>query len=247
MGGRGAAGSHTYPTSRWQGGAKGCSGWETGGLGGDFGLLGGVGGVRGIAVEGGIRGGLAEWSDRRALRLEQLSQGGFRYGRFGSVLSFDDECWNHLTGGYKIPFDPRPCLQKLESRQDIASAWKELWKDLHHQGDVGDASYAAVPELVRIHRDENAADWNLYAIVATIELARTESRNPEVPNWLREDYFRAIEELARMGAIDIFTATETETQRAILSVIAIERDLRTHGKILVACSGEELMEIEPSW
>ena len=163
------------------------------------------------------------------------------------MLGFDDERWNHLTGGYKIPFDPRPCLQKLESRQDIASAWKELWEDLHHQGDVGDASYAAVPELVRIYRDGNAADWNLYAMVAIIELARTESRNPDVPNWLREDYFRAIEELARMGARDIFTATETETKRAILSVIAIERGLRTHGKILVAYSGEELMEIEPSW
>lgn len=129
------------------------------------------------------------------------------------MLSFDDERWDHLTGGYKSPFDPRPCLQKLESRQDIASAWKELWEDLHHQGDVGDASYAAVPELVRIHRDESAADWNLYAMVAIIELARTESRNPDVPNWLREDYFHAIEELARMGAKEIFTGLRNGNQK----------------------------------
>jgi hypothetical protein len=53
-----------------------------------------------------------------------------------------------------------------------------MWEELHHQGDVGDASYAAVPELVRIHRDGRAADWNLYAMVAIIELARTESQNP---------------------------------------------------------------------
>ena len=115
------------------------------------------------------------------------------------MLSFDDERWKHLTGGYKTPFDPRPSLRKLESQQDTATAWKDLWEELHHQGDVGDASYAAVPELVRIHRIVGTADWNLYAMVAIIELARTESGNPKVPDWLREDYFRSIQELGQMG------------------------------------------------
>jgi len=161
------------------------------------------------------------------------------------MLNFDDERWNHLTGGYKTSFDPRPSLQKLESQQDTTAAWEELWAELHHQGDVGDASYAAVPELVRIHRNGSAADWNLYAMVAIIELARTETQNPEVPNWLREDYFRSIEELARMGTKDILSANESETKRAILSVIAIARGLRTHGKFLVAYSEDELLDIEP--
>ena len=80
------------------------------------------------------------------------------------MLSFDDERWNHLTGGYKTPFDPRPSLRKLENQDDSVAAWEELWEELHHQGDVGDASYAAVPELVRIHRIKSAADWNLYGL-----------------------------------------------------------------------------------
>ena len=84
------------------------------------------------------------------------------------MLSFDDERWKHLMGGYKTPFDPRPSLRKLENQQDTASAWEELWEELHHQGDVGDASYAAVPELVRIHRSGGTADWNLYAIVTSL-------------------------------------------------------------------------------
>jgi len=140
---------------------------------------------------------------------------------FARMLSFNDERWEHLTGGYKIPFDPRPCLRELENQQDTAAAWEELWEEVHHQGDVGDASYAAVPELVRIHRTGGAADWNLYGIVAIIELARTESQNPEVPEWLREDYFRSIQELAQMGTKDILSADEPETKRAILGVIAI--------------------------
>jgi hypothetical protein len=66
-------------------------------------------------------------------------------------------------------------------------------------------------------------------MVAIIELARTESRNPEVPEWLRDDYFRSIQELAQMGTKDILSADESETKRAILSVIAIAKGLRTHG------------------
>ena len=180
-----------------------------------------------------------------ACRCFQRCRDSFDMVDSARMLSFDDERWNQLTGGYKIPFDPRPSLRKLESQQDTAAAWEELWEELHHQGDVGDASYAAVPELVRIHRTGVAADWNLYAIVAIIELARTETQNPEVPDWLREDYFCAIQELARMGTKDIPSAEESETKRAVLSVIAIAKGLRKHGKFLVAYSEDELSEMEP--
>ena len=60
-------------------------------------------------------------------------------------------------------------------------------------------------------------------MVAIIELARTESRNPEVPEWLQDDYFHSIQELAQMGTKDILSADESETKRAILSVIATRR------------------------
>jgi len=66
------------------------------------------------------------------------------------MLSFDDERWNHLTGRYKTPFDPRPFLRRLENQQDTETAWQELWEELHHQVDVGDASYTAIPELLRV-------------------------------------------------------------------------------------------------
>jgi hypothetical protein len=161
------------------------------------------------------------------------------------MLGFDDERWDHLTGGYKTPFDPRPSLRKLETQRNTAAAWEDLWEELHHQGDVGDASYAAVPELVRIHRNGSAADWNLYGIVAIIELARTEPQNPEVPDWLRDDYFRSLQELAQMGTKAILSADESEAKRAILSIIAIAKGLRSHGKFLVTYSEDELLELEP--
>jgi hypothetical protein len=62
---------------------------------------------------------------------------------------------------------------------------------------------------------------------------------------LRDDYFRSIQELAEIGTKNILSAEESETKRAILSVIAIARGLRTHGKFLVEYSEDELLEIEP--
>src|ERR1035441_10600496 len=116
------------------------------------------------------------------------------------MLGLDDIRWNNLTGGYITPFDPRPLLARLETDQDTATVWHELWEELHHQGDVGETSYAVIPHLVRIHRMRGVVDdWNTYAIVAIIELARTETRNPKIPGWLEQDYFRAIEELAEVG------------------------------------------------
>jgi hypothetical protein len=90
----------------------------------------------------------------------------------------DDNRWDGLTGLYKSPFDPRPLLAKLETESDTAMVWDELWEELHHQGDVGDASYASVPHIVRIYRQRGVVDWNTYAIVAIIDLARTKGNNP---------------------------------------------------------------------
>ena len=160
------------------------------------------------------------------------------------MLSLDDNRWNNLTGGYRMKCDPRPLLAQLKSEQTRETAWHELWEELHHQGDVGEASYASVPHLVRIHRTDGTVDWNTYAMVAIIELARGKGNNPELPTWLEEDYHRAIRELAEIGAAEIRHADEPDTVRAILSVIAISKGLRTHGRFLVEYSEDELLDIE---
>jgi hypothetical protein len=160
------------------------------------------------------------------------------------MLGLDDSRWASLKGGYKTRFDPRPQLVRLETGQDIATVWHELWGELHHQGNVGDASYAVVPHVVRIHRTRGVADWNTYAMVAVIELARTKRDNPELPAWLEQDYFRAITELAEIGAAEILRTREPETVRAILSIIAISQGLRTHGRFLIEYSEDELLDIE---
>lgn len=146
-----------------------------------------------------------------------------------------------------MPFDPRPLLAKLEAGLDRESTWDELWGQLHHQGDVGDASYAAVPLLVDICRRQGGIDWNPYAMVATIQLARTKGHNPELPEWLQKDYFRAIRELAEIGASAVLRAERAEATRAMLSVIAIAKGLRTQAKFLVEYTEDELLEIDSQY
>jgi hypothetical protein len=160
------------------------------------------------------------------------------------MLASDDPRWSTLKGGYKMPLDPRPLVKPLEEEADTQEAWEALWDELHHQGDVGDASYAAVPLIVEAHRKRGASDLNPYAIVAIIDLARTRDANPKVPAWLSDEYFRAIDELAKIGTLELSTATDADAVRAILSVIALSKGLRLQAKFLIMYTEDELREIE---
>jgi hypothetical protein len=104
------------------------------------------------------------------------------------MLSLTDPRWRSLKGGYRRVYDASGALRRLEEGHDV---WDELWEELHHQGDVGEASYAAVPQLVRISRDGGHRDWNLYALVARIEIERHRKSNPPIPDWLLADYSSA--------------------------------------------------------
>jgi hypothetical protein len=135
-------------------------------------------------------------------------------------------------------------LSKLEANKDTKAAWDELWGGLHHQGDVGVASYAAVPHLVRIYREGGVIDWNTYAIVAVIELARDREKNPGVPERLKEDYLKAIRDLAEVGTVEVFQTKDSEEIRVILGTLAVSAGARTHAKFLLDHSAEELLEME---
>jgi hypothetical protein len=160
------------------------------------------------------------------------------------MLSFDDKRWAELSGGYRMRFDPRPFLSRIEFNDRVAEAWNTLWEELHHQGDVGDASYAAVPHIVRIHRQRGTADWNPYALVAVIELAREKGKNPALPEWLKDDYCEAIQDLAKIGSVEVLRAKNAEELRAILSVLALAKGARTYARVLLENSEEELIDMQ---
>src|SRR5687767_4123289 len=123
------------------------------------------------------------------------------------MLNLDDPRWRTLAGGYRTRYDPTSALRRLASDWQDASAWDDLWGNLHHQGDVGDASYAAVPILVAIAGEVPVRGWNVHALVATIESERHARRNPPVPHWLESDYGQAWRDVLRL-ALDDLRATD---------------------------------------
>ena len=160
------------------------------------------------------------------------------------MLNLDDNRWTEMKGGYRVPFDPRELFQKLEYGVDIQGCWQKLWQGLYHQGDVDEASYAAVPHLVRIYQNRGKIDWNTYAIVTSIELARNLGENPDVPLWLRQGYEDAINRLAMTGLGELPHANDKETIRSILAILAIWKEAQTYARIIIDYSEDELNELE---
>ncbi len=98
-------------------------------------------------------------------------------------------------GGYRVLYDASPGLRRLLADGPNEELWEEFWTELHHQSDVHQASYAAVPWLVEFVRRSSKIDWNALALVATIELERNQHNNPEVAKELSADYYAALKSL----------------------------------------------------
>lgn len=159
------------------------------------------------------------------------------------MLDFDDPRWTNLEGGYRKPVDLRPFVRAVETGGGSQSEWDALWQELYHQGDVGVGSYAVVPHLVRLHRERGVADWNTYALVASIEAARGRRKNPPLPAWAEQDYEVAIRDLASAGLAELPSASDPETVRAILAVLALAFGAGTHGRFLIEFTADEAAEV----
>ena len=159
------------------------------------------------------------------------------------MLDFEDNRWNDMQGGYRVAYDPRPALARLEEGRDIEAAWKELWNELHHQGDVGEASYAAVPHLLRIYESGEEAHWNTLALVGLIELLRGKGRNPDVPPFLQDSYQAAWKKVPVLAIRDLELARDKATLQTALGTLALARGLPGAGHVLLMYTEDELHEI----
>ncbi|NML08850.1 hypothetical protein HHL08_01595 [Sphingobium sp. AR-3-1] len=130
------------------------------------------------------------------------------------------------------------------SGDDAQTAWAELWQELYHQGDVGEASYAAVPLLAGALEARGVADWNTYAIAATIEGARQKPHNPSVPDWLLDDYDEAWRKLQTLAITELPVATAAELIDSIIAVLAFGKGRASLGQMAMLGDDErkELLE-----
>ena len=157
-------------------------------------------------------------------------------------MKLTDPGWKSLTGGYRVPYDPRPALGNLAAGAEMSESWGELWTELYHQGDVGDASYATVCALVDIFCSGRHPNANLFFLAATIELARHHN-NPPLPEWLRENYEEAWRKLAELALKMLHEDIDSDTFRSVLSVLAIARGELKLAAIILHLDNSMLDEI----
>ena len=155
------------------------------------------------------------------------------------MLSLEDEKWKELIGGYRVPYDASVALRSMQDGFDV---WDELWNELHHQGDVDVASYATVPQLVRIASGGTNRDWNFYGLIATIEVARHRKGNPAIPAWLRADYDSAWARVSVLALADIGSKIDSATTCAVLGVLALAKGELKLGAMLSDLDESELDE-----
>lgn len=145
--------------------------------------------------------------------------------------------WSEITDAFGEPYDPRPTIDAL-SNGDGGESYDELWERLHHQGDLGTAAYAAVPELVRLVQAAALPDWRAYGLIATIEECRTTEGNPPVPSWLLEAYTAAVADVFE-PAIRHLGLTDADLEvRTLIATIAHSKGQRTIGTIALWTEGE---------
>ena len=160
------------------------------------------------------------------------------------MIGLDDPKWQTFNGGYRLPYDASARLRELEADStDAPVIWEEFWNELHHQGDVDLASYAVVPQLVRICIARNLMDWNVFALAAVIEECRVFGKNPPLPNWLESDYHSAIKKLAELGARDFSQDWPKELTQSFLSVAAFAKGFPNSGRMLIEFPEDEIKDV----
>jgi hypothetical protein len=138
-------------------------------------------------------------------------------------MDLQDRTWKTLEGGHKIIYDvsrPLRRLKDLGRSESMRALFDELWENLHHQGDVGLASYLAVPQLVAICMDKKSLDSNFIGLCAVIENARLSGNNPDLPREYDDLYFSALSQFEKYLLLNFKSISDQDALRLTLALFA---------------------------
>lgn len=160
-----------------------------------------------------------------------------------SLLPLDDPRWNGYRGGYnRVVYNLAPFLTKLRSLKMAEEDWNILWDDLHHQGDLGEASYAVVPYLAEYAKSAPQIAWHAFGFPAVVELERTENDNPVVPEEIRESYHSAIKELPQIALNRGVEVWDDYCFEPVMACLALSLEHRKHARAYLELTDSEIPE-----
>lgn len=162
-------------------------------------------------------------------------------------MNLNSETWSTLAGGYHTPYNASVPLKQLQSSNDRGTIEKiltELWDNLHHQGDVGLASYLALPHLVTICMNKRSIDPNFIGLCTIIELCRHSKQNPELPDEYKEEYQRALNEFATYLHSNYNSIQDQVTLRLALSFLATAKGQWELGRAIMSLEEDTIKELD---
>lgn len=146
------------------------------------------------------------------------------------MLSLESPLWANLTHAYGNASDVPSLLEALEAlptSDGNAEPWFSIWSSLAHQGDVYDASFAAVPHVVGLLESSPAlAPIDFFLFPTWVEICR-QRNNIEVPVELKDDYNAAIAKLSEIVCKAHSRMWRSSELSCVLAAFAISKgDLR---------------------
>jgi len=161
-------------------------------------------------------------------------------------MDLDNSIWSTLEGGYKIPYNASRPLRKLRDatqQDEIKNIFTELWDNLHHQGDVGIASYLAIPHIVSICINKRSLDWNFIGLCVLIENCRLEDHNPELPKEYEHIYFDSLTKFEKYLLLNFKSITDRTALRLTLALFATVNGQPSLGRAIEILDDDVLSEL----
>jgi len=144
------------------------------------------------------------------------------------LLPLNDPRWKTYKSGFnRTPYDASGLAAQLIGAGPSAALWDACWGDLHHQGDVGEASYALVPYVVEYIRRSRAPDAMAAAFILTVEESRSGNGNPPLPPELLKSYEASLRELPAIALSEIPVPWSEDFLRYVVALIALANGQRT--------------------
>lgn len=158
-------------------------------------------------------------------------------------MKLDDPKWATLEGAYKTPFDASKLLSGLyntNDKREIDSFFSELWDELHHQGDVGHASYFAVPILIQVCVYKKSLDWNYIGLILTIEICRHKDNNPILVKEFEEEYLASLVYFKTYLIENLNSIYDPHSFRLVLAYLAVMNNQIDLGSAIRNLEGDVL-------
>jgi hypothetical protein len=160
-------------------------------------------------------------------------------------MELDNRLWSTLEGGYRSPYNAARPLRRLgdATRPDeVEGILEELRDNLHYRGNVGLASYLAVPHIISICIDRRCLDANFIGLCLLIENCRINGNNPELPREYESVYFDSLRRLEEYLLLNFISIGDRTALRLTLALFAMLNGQPGLGRAIEILGEEELPE-----